>query len=339
MGEMVRYHNDLNKVKLPNFTAQEENLFCGLLLKIKEKPAGRLIQLEPKDFNEMSRKNLTNKELIEIIDSFREKFFKADFRILLKEGNLLKDRRVNLFKEYTATYWLLEDDSVDILASLDIIVNPEFEYLINELTKNYTGFELAEFVSLSSGYTKRLYRLLKQFRTTGLLYMEWDEFLSAMDIPKNYLMSDIDKRILKPAIKELTRERTLWDIERIPFENLKYEKIKKNNKKTGKVSAIKFTFKKQQQEPKFKKEKISIEEHERRERMRHQFGMDKLNRYFEKRFRNEENHICKITGVNEYGDDKHIIVTYTDMDTNEHLKAREFKHESHLQQWLEKYGD
>ena len=332
---MVRYHNDLNKVKLPSFTAQEENLFCGLLLKIKEKKAGKLIQLTPKDFNEMSRKNLTNKELVEIVDSFREKFFKADFRILLKEGNLLKDRRVNLFQEYTATYLLFNDDNIKTLASLKIIVNPEFEYLINELTKNYTGFELAELVSLSSGYTKRLYRMLKQYKTTGLFHMEWDEFLRVMDIPPSYKMRDIEKQILKPAIKELTRERTLWDISRIPFENLKYEKIKKAGRgRGGKVSAIEFKFKKQSQEPKPKKEKISIEEHERRERVRHQFGMNHLKQYLGRYIKNDKNRIFKITHI-EYGDDNEKInMSYKDMDTDELPKVRQFPNEHHLQEWL-----
>ncbi|EAI7238623.1 replication initiation protein, partial [Campylobacter upsaliensis] len=35
MSEIVKYHNDFNKIKLPSFTEQEQNLLYGILLKIK----------------------------------------------------------------------------------------------------------------------------------------------------------------------------------------------------------------------------------------------------------------------------------------------------------------
>ncbi|RUK33390.1 replication initiation protein, partial [Campylobacter coli] len=71
-----------------------------------------------------------------------------------------------------------------------------------------------------------LYRLLKQFRTTVKAYFEWEEFSRIMKIPENYLQIDIDQRILKQAIKELSKERNLFDQFIVPFKNLAYEKEK-----------------------------------------------------------------------------------------------------------------
>ncbi|MBX2655343.1 replication initiation protein, partial [Campylobacter jejuni] len=103
---------------------------------------------------------------------------------------------------------------------------------------------LAEFAELSGKYTKTLYRLLKQFRTTGKAYFEWEEFCRIMKIPENYRQIDIDQRILKPAIKELSKERNLFDQIRVPFKNLAYEKEKTAGRgRGGKVSGITFTFK------------------------------------------------------------------------------------------------
>ncbi|MBX1156973.1 replication initiation protein, partial [Campylobacter jejuni] len=49
---------------------------------------------------------------------------------------------------------------------------------------------------------------------------------------------------LKPAIKELSKERNLFDQVRVPFKNLAYEKEKaKGRGQGGKVSGITFTFK------------------------------------------------------------------------------------------------
>ncbi|MCV3483450.1 replication initiation protein [Campylobacter sp. CNRCH_2014_0184h] len=254
MSEIVKYHNDFNKIKLPSFTEQEQNLLCFLLTKIKEKKENEIFSIYPKDLMGFSEKNLSNREITEILNSFEEKFFKADFTIIVKDEvrNLIGKMRVNLFNHFviwkeTRTDWDMEiGDGLfwQEFTRIDIEVNKHFEYLVNQLTANFTSFELAEFIALSGKYTKTLYRLLKQYRTTGTAYFEWEEFCRIMDIPEKLAMCDIDKRILKPAIKELTKERTLFDQVRIPFKNLSFEKKKISARgRGGKVVGIEFTFK------------------------------------------------------------------------------------------------
>lgn len=255
MSDIVKYHNDFNKIKLPSFTEQEQNLLCFLLIKIKEKKDKEMIRIYPKDLYGFSDKNLTNREITEILNSFENKFFKADFTIIVKDEikNLIGKMRVNLFnyfviwKDFKDKYnmELGMVDSWEEFTHIDIEVNPHFEYLVNELTANFTAFELAEFIALSGKYTKTLYRLLKQYRTTGKARFEWEEFCKIMDIPENYRQIDIDTRILKPAIKELSKERNLFDQMRVPFKNLAYEKEKAKGTRGrgGKVSGIIFTFK------------------------------------------------------------------------------------------------
>ncbi|EGF7504515.1 replication initiation protein, partial [Salmonella enterica subsp. enterica serovar Infantis] len=79
MSNIVKYHNDFNKIKLPSFTEQEQNLLCFLFTKIKEKKENEIFSIYPKDLIGFSEKNLSNKEITEILTSFEEKFFKADF--------------------------------------------------------------------------------------------------------------------------------------------------------------------------------------------------------------------------------------------------------------------
>ena len=338
-NEIVKYHNDLNKIKLPSFTEQEQNLLCGIFIKMRNSN-NNVVKFSTDQLKKYCTKNYTEKEFGEVLAILRDKFFKADFTILIedKERNLIGTEIINLFSSFKI--WCYKhDDGYEEPVYIEMLANPRFSYILNELEKNFTGFELDEFVSLSGKYTKTLYRLLKQYRQTGFLYMAWDEFIRVMDIPENYRQIDIDTRILKPAIKELTRERTLWDITRIPFENLKYEKIKSSGRGRGrgsKVTGITFTFKPQSQEPKPKKEKISIEEHERRENMKQQFKMNQLNQYVGRHFKNKENHICKIIHISEL-EDKRIAMSYKDMDTDSLPQGHIFDHESHLQQWLEKW--
>ncbi|MCV3431932.1 replication initiation protein [Campylobacter lari] len=245
MSEIVKYHNDFNKIKLPSFTEQEQNLLCGILTKIKENKTGESVKFTSKELLSFSTENLTNKALVGMVTTLREKFFKADFTILIedKERDLIGKEIINLFQSFKL--WYPKDDyEYANLKGVEMSVNPRFEYLVNQLTANFTSFELAEFIALSGKYTKTLYRLLKQYRTTGTAYFEWEEFKRIMDIPENYEMHNIDKWVLKPAIKELSKERTLFDQVRIPFKNLAFEKKKiKARGRGGKVVGIEFTFK------------------------------------------------------------------------------------------------
>lgn len=254
MNEIVKYHNDFNKIQLPSFNEIEQNLLCFLLTKIKEKQKNEMITLYPKDLIGFSEKNLSNREVTEILNSFENKFFKADFTIILKDEvrNLIGKMRVNLFNyfviwkkwrdKYNMELGIL--DAWEEFTHIEIQVNEHFEYLVNQLTANFTAFELTEFIALSGKYTKTLYRLLKQYRTTGKVYFKWEEFCRIMDIPENYRQSEVDKEILKPAIKELSKERNIFDQKRTPFKNLAYEKEKQKGTRGrgGKVSGIIFTF-------------------------------------------------------------------------------------------------
>ncbi|WP_332933412.1 replication initiation protein [Campylobacter coli] len=242
MNDIVKYHNDFNKIKLPSFTEIEQDLLCGLMVKLKEEKGK--VTFYPWDLRNILKSSYDNNSLMEFASSLKRKFFKADFTVIEKttrgEKEVEAHKTINLFTEFAIYVYASSKD----LESIEIQVNPRFEYILNQLTANFTAFELSEFVSLSGKYTKTLYRLLKQFRTTGKAYFEWDKFCNTMDIPENYRQIDIDQRILKPAIKELSKARNLFDQVRVPFENLAYEKEKtKGRGRGGKVSGITFTFK------------------------------------------------------------------------------------------------
>lgn len=225
------------------FNEIEQDLLCGLMVKLKEEK--NKVTFYPSDLRSILKSDYTNESLLEFSLSLREKFFKADFTIIEKaiidKEEVTAYRTINLFTEFAVYIYAGSKD----LESIEIQVNPHFDYLINQLTANFTAFELSEFIALSGKYTKTLYRLLKQFRTTGKAYFEWEEFCRIMDIPEKLAMRDIDKDILKPAIKQLTKERNLFDQIRVPFKNLAYEKEKAKGTRGrgGKVTGIIFTFK------------------------------------------------------------------------------------------------
>lgn len=103
---------------------------------------------------------------------------------------------------------------------------------MNNLNANFTRFELEEFVKLKSTYAKNLYRLLKQYRTTGERYFDTNEFKELMAIPKTYSTGNIQQKVIKPCMNELKKI----------FSNLEIEVIKSKGQGTP-ITAYKFTWK------------------------------------------------------------------------------------------------
>ncbi|MBZ7982826.1 replication initiation protein [Campylobacter sp. RM12640] len=246
--ELVKYHNDFNKIKIPSFTAQEQNILMGIISKIRDLQSDNIITFYPNELKEFSTQNYTNDEILSIVRILRDKFFKADFTIIKEYKNAIAEEIFNLFSKFTI-YKHIETLEIE---RVELSVNNEFSYLLNDLLGNFTSFQLSEFMALKSKYSKSLYRLLKQYKHTGkcLIYKnDWQGFCDFISIPKDYNQSKIDEKILKPAILELGGETNLFNTKEPIFPNLTFTKIKdkKGRGRGGKVVGIEFYFTAQQE--------------------------------------------------------------------------------------------
>ncbi|TGD20781.1 RepB family plasmid replication initiator protein, partial [Companilactobacillus suantsaicola] len=86
---------------------------------------------------------------------------------------------------------------------VDIKIYPKAIKLLNEL-ESWVRYALSEFRDLKSSYAKTMFRLLKQFRTTGYAYFSVADFNELLDVPKSYKSSNINQSVLKPIKEELT---------------------------------------------------------------------------------------------------------------------------------------
>lgn len=248
---VVKYHNDFNKISLGRFNEIEQNLLFGILVKCKNKQD---IEMEF-SLNDLislvgNRSNLTNDEIRKMAMNLADNFIKLDFRAIkeIEQGQTIHGF-FNLF-----SHILVYVDKNDNLDKISLKVNPDFAYLINEFAKEFTQFELEEFIFLKGRYVKTLYRHLKQFRTTGVWRVSLEHFRDILCIPNTYKMCDIDKQILKPCIAQLSEELNIFELfdnshnktTRTPFKNLKYTKIKGFGRgRGGSITHIEFTFDKQ----------------------------------------------------------------------------------------------
>lgn len=230
MNEIVKYNNQMNEVNLKDFTPIELDLLMTICSKMKEQGL-TIIEFSFEQLKRISNYDpkQSNKKFIKDLEKTYDKLIQLNFKI----GDDRNFTKFVLFNEYT-----VKGDS----GTVTIGVNPKFYFVLNELTSNFTRFELKEFIDLKSKYSKECYRRLKQFRRTGLWTVEIEDFRRILDIPNSYKFCEINRSVLTPIIKELTPL----------FKNLQIEKIKKKGAYSGrgnKVTHIVFTFEKEDEVP------------------------------------------------------------------------------------------
>ncbi|MDD7324141.1 MAG: replication initiation protein [Campylobacter sp.] len=251
MDNIVKYHNDLNKLKFYLFGELEQNILMGVFLNARFHNTKEFILNADDIAKFLPQRNPSKQEIFNRVMSLRENLFKIDYTHEIKLDNgLIELSFYNIFSVFTLVY-TTENREFEYLK---IKISDDFSYLIHNITKFMTQFELEEFLFLNGKYAKALYIHLKQFRTTGIWRVKWDDFKEILGIPSSYKICDIDKRILNPCVEQLSSPLNLFELHenktkkatRTPFKNLKYTKIKgKGRGRGGAIKEIEFTFDKQ----------------------------------------------------------------------------------------------
>lgn len=220
MNEVVQYSNDLNSVTFKNFTAMDINLLMVICAKLHERDT-EVVVLTYKELRAITGSTQTsNIEFTKTITRMNRKLLSLQCGI--KMGT--KVGGFTLFITYLADYEQ---------GLLEVQVHPKFRYLLNNLLGNYTIFELREFISLKSIYTKNLYRILKQFRITGVVKItDIKDFREKLECPEAYANKDFIRKIFKPSIEALEK----------CFDGLSYE-LKTDSTIGRPLKSIKITFK------------------------------------------------------------------------------------------------
>lgn len=225
--EIVKFHNDLNKIKFNEFNLYDYKIFFVACVKVLEK-GDNLIEIDFSELRkilELTKRNTVSTEYLEnIILETANKLSKINFNI---ENRFFKG-----FSTLFTDFYIPKEGE----KKLYVRINEKTKYILNNLVRNFTLANLQLLNSLTSKYSYRLYLELKQFENTdvqnkfekdGRFYcwrnFEIENFREIMDIPSSYKMNDIDKRVLKPSLKELQPY----------FEDIFITKVKKLRKVTN----------------------------------------------------------------------------------------------------------
>lgn len=218
---IVKYDNYLNTVHFNGLKANELNVIMSLCAKMSEHGNEKVTFTYNELKNYMFIRHTTDDELRKAIKSAAKKFRDVNGEVELPDGKTV----------YFDLFPTQIDDSKN--RTFSIRVNEDVLFILNDLTKNFTVFELKEFVKISGKYSKHLYRLLKQFRNTGKYVVSLENLRIYLDIPKSCENKKIKQKILDPAVKEL--------VEQGIFKNLICEP-QKDSKRGSPVIGYTFTF-------------------------------------------------------------------------------------------------
>ena len=204
MKRVVRYDNYMNELKFSNFTQVDLNFLMALCSLMKDRDTNE-ISFSFSELRKLTdyKKSNSSKEFAEDLEQMNDRLMKINCK--------LKTRTK------TVMFVLFPTFEIDFEKQLlKVAVNPKFKFLLNEITKNFTKFELHEFISLSSKYSKNLYRLLKQFKATGRYEVSINDFRDKMDCPETYAGKYIMDKVIKPSIDELSNKTYFQGLKCIP---------------------------------------------------------------------------------------------------------------------------
>lgn len=193
-NELVKYHHELNTIPLRKFSSVEMNLFFSIVSRMREK-GDTTVRFSFNQLKELSNYKATAN--VRFIDDLKETYEKIlSLRFGRKSQNGLNFSMFVMFTEFEI---IGEADEPYV----DIRLHDRAIPLLNDLDE-WVRYSLKQFTELQSSYSKTMFRLLKQFRTTGYAYFSKDDFHELLDIPKSYKQGNIDQKILNPIKTELT---------------------------------------------------------------------------------------------------------------------------------------
>lgn len=242
--DAVLFSNNLNKIPFSQLNEVERELVMYLLIQVKEKGAD-VIEIKAEVLKAMLS-HFTEAEFKLLIQGLKQHFFNLDFAIVaeLEDGGVEEDFH-HLFNCFMIAY---KDKGKTTIRSIKLQVNRPFLYIVNDVVKCFTTFELREFCAVHGKYAKDIYRLLKQYKHTGEAYFDWQYFLALLGI-SDKSNKYIETEILKKAIKELSRPLEFDSPPRPAFRNLTYEKIREEHTRGRPIKAIRFTFEPERKKP------------------------------------------------------------------------------------------
>ena len=203
-------------------TALEKNIIYSVMAQIEDNdPPSKFYTISISDIEDTKDARVRQDRFDEAI----KKLLTRELVIMKPNGNTLRITVIS-----SADY----DSDGNVEIGIDLKMRP---YLF-ELKKNFTIFSLEVATSLKSKYSKRLYEMLCQFKSTGLLRISVQELRERFELGDEQYerWSNFEKNVLKTAQTEINDKA-----------DFQFAYILKKHKK--KIVSVDFIFRKPETKP------------------------------------------------------------------------------------------
>ena len=232
----VQKSNELNQANFSDFSLSCYRVLLNLISQIQRSDDNgnqlslpvvrRQCSLSAKDYAEEFK--IEGNTAYEILKDSTDKLLKTTFAMRLGK-NILK---INVCSQ---ALYAKDEGRIDIRFTEEIMPH------LAELSNNFTMYNLNEIAGFGSIYTTRLYELLMQFKTSGILTISVADLrfkLGCTNILKQY--THLKQRAIQHAVDEINSQ---YEI------NLNYEEIKTGRTVTNLIFTYKRTLQHQAYDP------------------------------------------------------------------------------------------
>lgn len=177
------------------FTELENNLFFACIAQVNDRGPSK-VKFSVRAMRQMIgyKKHVNMKEFADLVMQAFKKFLQIQEEVTgLDDNGRPFKYRANLFNS-----GMVYVDNLECVIS----VSPRFTQLFNNLER-WTRFSIQQYTRIHSVYSKKIFILLKQFRTTGVRYFTIEEFYEKINPPKSYKTWHIYQKIVEPAVEDL----------------------------------------------------------------------------------------------------------------------------------------
>ncbi|MGX4764250.1 replication initiation protein [Holzapfeliella sp. JNUCC 72] len=223
----VKYSPQLNNFIVSQLSEKELDLFIGLITQMKDEN-NTLQTIEMNQLKNMLGLTYKGKQLFNVLKKLVINLSAVRYINSEQTEDLETLEIKNIFSVLKLT---LDKQKVGN-SRLDVKMSDDAVSLVNDLDR-YVLFSLPEFTSIkgkNSKTAKILYKLLKQFRTTGHVEISLEKYRALQGIEDKYKPIEITRTYVKSPVEKLKPF----------FKDLKF--TKKSDKVTRKTTGYIFTF-------------------------------------------------------------------------------------------------
>ncbi len=147
------------------------------------------------------------------VSDFAETYYLSDrstaYTALQDAADRLYERDVKTYDERGRRYgrmrWVQSIEYHQGSGYVELTFTQHIAPYLSLLHQQFTSYMLRKIARVTSSYAIRIFELLMQYKTTGVVVLGLDEFKLLLDIERKYpRFSNLKMRVIEPAVRELS---------------------------------------------------------------------------------------------------------------------------------------